>query len=196
MNKKYILASVFIIFSVIQLAIPGYMVFKTFNNLEKGKDVRLECIIRDPYDFMKGRYVALNFAIGEADSSICPPMNIIENNMAVYCILEEKEGHHTIRKIVTDKPSKNDLFIKAKIRNRILNSKVMLSFDFDKYYLQEDYAQYADKMILSWDNIKKFNPILVLSVNSEGIGISKKLLVNSENGEIDIEEYIKIKLIK
>lgn len=44
---------------ILQLAVPGYFVFRHYNTLYTGESYKFEVAPYDPYDPFRGRYVAL-----------------------------------------------------------------------------------------------------------------------------------------
>jgi uncharacterized membrane-anchored protein len=194
--KKRLLMIIFILFCILQLSIPGYMVVKTYMNLSSGKIAKLECALIDPYDIFKGRYINLHFVIRDVSSDICPAPEKFKNNSTVFCILEEINGFHRIKSVILNKPGKKELFIMARIESYYdKNSKIFLSFDFDRYYIQEDMAPLAEKFFTR-GNIEKLKPAVLLSVDGNGEAVIKKLLIYKNGTEIEIEKFIRQENIK
>jgi uncharacterized membrane-anchored protein len=194
--KKRLFIIIFIIFCILQLTLPGYMAVKTYMNLASGRIVKLECALIDPYDIIKGRYINLHYAISDVSADICPDRSKFTYNSKVFCILEEINGFHRIKSVIMNKPDKNELFIKARIESYYdKNPKVFLGFDFDRYYMQEDLSPLAEQ-IFTRDNFRKLKPYVLLSVNDSGEAVIKKLLINNQGRETEIEKFIRQDFIK
>lgn len=67
-----------------------------------------------------------------------------------------------------------------------------LSKNCSDYYMQENYANFIDK--ISSKNLNDLNPVLEVYVDKKGGAIQKALLVQENNKEIPIEEYIRLVL--
>ena len=67
-----------------------------------------------------------------------------------------------------------------------------LSKTCSDYYMQEDYADFVDKM--HWKDFNDLKPILELYVDKKGSAIQKSLLVHENEEEIPIEKYISERL--
>ena len=194
--KKRLFIIIFIIFCILQLSLPGYMILKTYVNLASGKAVKLECALIDPYDFMKGRYINLHYVIRDVSADVFPDRGRIKNNSDVFCLLEEINGYHRIKSVIMNKPGKKELFIKARIESYYdKNSKIFLEFDFDRYYMQEDLAPLADK-IFARGSFEKLKPAVLLSVDDGGEAVIKKLFINKDGMENDIETFIRQEFVK
>lgn len=63
-----------------------------------------------------------------------------------------------------------------------------LSKNCTDYYMQEDYADFIDKM--NWSDFNDLKPVLEVYVDKKGRAIQKALLVHQEGKEISIEEYV------
>lgn len=63
-----------------------------------------------------------------------------------------------------------------------------LSKNCTDYYMQEDYADFIDKMY--WKDFNDLKPVLEVYVDKKGRAIQKALLVHEEGKEISIEEYV------
>ena len=74
----------------------------------------------------------------------------------------------------------------------IANKSINLLFDFNKYYMQEEYAKKAEEILRFNSNFETLNPTLVLVVDDDGNAYQKSLEVMGKS----IEKYIDEELQK
>ena len=185
--KKNILIALFLLFCIAQISVPGYMYIQALTVASQNKVVKLQCGLYDPSHFMKGRYLHLSFPISRQKLSIFKEKADLKQLKAslhnpVYCVLKKMKTFHVIDYLTLNKPSGDLPFIKTSDFN-IYDDEIFLNFDFERYYLQENLAPKAEK-ILAGKDIKKLNPLLVLYIDNGSARI-KALTVNN----MDIDKY-------
>ena len=107
-KKAHVLALVI----VAQLFIPSYMMLQKEIVLMRGAEYRFRTRPVDPYDVMRGRYVALSI-----DNSVsgCSSGEQIEGGQMVYAVLQkDPEGYASISDVLLRRPSRGD-YIKTKV---------------------------------------------------------------------------------
>jgi hypothetical protein len=186
------LLTVFLI--LFQLTILSYVIWNALVIIEAKREVRLRSELYDPYDYMKGRYIRLN--LGDFNSVEISQMESLQNltieeirkvkGRPVYCILRRVDDYHIIDDLVFEKPDSDKLFIKLNI-NSVYHDVIYLKLHFDNYYLQEDFAVEADRILARGRNDESMNFRLVLLAGKNGQTVQKDFLVN----DIPIVEYIK-----
>ena len=192
---KKIILIVFIIFCFAQITILSYLTHKGVN---KGTIIKIPCVLYDPYHPIKGNYLALSFTALEKQNFKDYPelkseenQKILTNHKTVYCeLLKNNDDKVTIKKITFIKPSENILFIKA-IWKSTLKDNFYLEFPFKEYYIQQNLAPKAEKIL---QNRKDLESILILSVDKKGNTRAERLEVNGKKIEDYVIENIKRKL--
>ena len=145
MNSKKILLTAFILMAIIQLAIPGKMIWDREKILETGKVFKFETAPFDPSDPFRGKFIVLRFK----ENSIA--METDENFLSgeeIYVILKKNQaGFATIDFVTKEKPAESIDYVIAKIdfvsgsRNKTIN----ISYPFDRFYMEESKAYDAEK---------------------------------------------------
>lgn len=204
--KKILKPLAFVLVALAQLAIPAYTLYNVSNIRREAALINLECRPVDPYNFMQGRYVILGFVEDRKSVSSLDSLKNYTNSQLkklkgkeVYCIIEESRwaDRYYIDDIMERKPLGHALFIKAKVKHVIVDNgsgrELRLKFSFDRYFLQEEYAPLAEK-ILRERGLKGNLAYLAISVSPEGETVAESLniKVDHENGaeQISIEEFI------
>lgn len=154
---------------------------------KNNKILRLECSLYDPFDPMKGRYVSLTFE--ETKGMLFDLMideSILKNTEddkfkydfpLVYAVFENDEkGISRLKEITLERPEELKLFIRVPAHYYRNTDEFVLDVDFDRYYLQEEYADKLDHMSAS--RFKELNPVLELWVGKNGDAIQKDLVLS------------------
>lgn len=179
--KKHIKLIIFGIFCIIQIVILSHL---TYKGRVVGKVVKMPIMLRDPYDPLKGRYLALS--IGNRTHYFKEYRELegyIKDGDTIYCRFNRSGDLLYISEYFTQSTF-NEITIKAKVS--YVNESAgyfYIDYDFDRYYIQENYAIRAEQIIR-----EDSKPILHLSVDDDGNARIKKLTVYNN---IQIEEYIK-----
>ena len=160
---------------------------------------RFECNFYDPFNPMKGRYVQLTFAEEKLPGSfydeICKEEKWILPGQTVYALLSKDENGIDHVTVLSLKKPQNRNCIKAKFdryvkstTDEIESSYVFIKFDFDRFYLQEEHADYFDRM--GRDSEHPLN--IELYSDGEGNVIQKELYIYDKDfGYIPLIEYYK-----
>ncbi|RPJ09768.1 MAG: hypothetical protein EHM28_00540 [Spirochaetaceae bacterium] len=193
--KKRTIRIIFAVVCLVQIAIPLVIVFSA-EKLARDADAnnrfsRLLCLPRDPVDFLRGRYIDLRFDIEQVSLDKIPSGKIIEasstkdfNGTEVYVLLRNEGDLHVIEDVVMEMPRNNAFFIRAKASLRD-NGVMSLKYDFNRYYMQEDYAIEADDLLRgNWKDT--LNLVLTIAADNSGRALQNKLELNG----VRIEDYI------
>lgn len=195
--KKTITLILIIFLSISQLSILISMIANAKKVVKEAEAedriVYLECRPYDPYDPFKGRYIRLSFAVESVKISDMETLKDVSSDIIekhkfkdVYCLLEKKEKFHIIKDVVLSKPQNDVLFMKARIDYFYsYNKDLRLSFSFDQYYLQEEFALEVDKM--SNFEFQDLSPYIVIALDKSGNAVIKSMKVKND---IDIEDYL------
>ena len=143
MRIRNILIVVFIIVSVVQLAVPANMIYKYQQILAHGKLFKFKIAPVDPSDPFRGKFVRLRM---DEDRIKVDTLNHWQRNEIVYLKIEIKsDGFVRVLDLSRDKPASGGDFIKARVDYETDNS-VVIEYPFNKYYLEESKAPEAERV--------------------------------------------------
>lgn len=143
--KKGGILFLFIIFCLLQISVLAYL---THKGISKGTEIKFQCRIYDPYDLIKGRYIQLSFeqetqSVSKFKNYDAEKKNLRRRETTIYCIVKEDDGE--IIELRTTRPQ-GGLFFTA-LLDRYNDNWIYLTFPFNKYYMQENYAPIAESII-------------------------------------------------
>ena len=131
---KKTLLSVLIITAIIQLLVPGYMIWDRYNVLRTGEEVKIKVEPYDPYDAFRGRYVSFNI-----DENLD-----YEQRQGKYGILKiDEEGFAILDRVTKEKPE-GELYLVSESEN-------YFHFPLDRYYMEETLAPLAEEKLSEKD---------------------------------------------
>ena len=122
---------IFIPLAVIQLAVPGWMIYRQEQVLQHGREFKFQTAPVDPTDAFRGRYVALQFAVASSSDDKTP-----DGKVWVRFEADEK-GFAKIQEESNAPLAGDDVVIAARRGGR-------LHFPFDRYYMEEKAAPEAE----------------------------------------------------
>ena len=131
MNARFL---IFVPLALLQLSVPGWMIFRQENILKHGRVFKFQTAPVDPYDAFRGRYVSLSFA-AESTSGTGNSDSEGENGWVRFG--EDEKGFAKVKQVSLT-PLKGDDVTEAK------NSYGRLLFPFDRYYMDEEAAPNAE----------------------------------------------------
>ena len=200
--KRKVQIIIFLFLCIIQLCIISNQVYKA---VTKKNILKLKCRSYDPYDPLKGRYLALGYEIDIQDiynfwgfknemdiKDIKIDKSIIDKfvDKEVYCIFSRYDN--ILQDISFKKPSNDKLFIKAKIDYfygyKKWDGRFSLEFPFNKYYIQENFASKAEELLsgMTPEKFRELDPTVVLLADSNGEARIDRLEIKG----IKIEKYL------
>jgi uncharacterized membrane-anchored protein len=168
MNKKI----VYSIMLATQLIIPGSMIFQNEAVLRTGNPYKFKTAPVDPYDAMRGKYVALSVVAADVTYD---GKRDIKPGQIVYPILEQDaDGFARFKAVAFTRPLIGD-YIEAKA-GWISNGKLRLQLPFDRYYMNEYKAQQAQDLYRKYSTKNNQDAYVVVMV-SKGRAVIKDLYV-------------------
>lgn len=174
-----------IVFGVLCLAQIGVVLFQIMSYekiLKEGESFYFKVLPLDPYDPFRGRYVTLRFA--NATQAPISQGQSKENQSLGYAILEHQEKFDSVKEITFVKPQMGS-FLEVNIhenRQKNASSMVYFSLPFDRFYMREDVAPKAEKVLRLRSGVEVKAKLKVLN----GKGVIEELLV----GEIPLSEFV------
>lgn len=139
--RKNTLLYLLIGYMILQLAVPGYFVYRHYDTLYTGESYKFEVAPYDPYDPFRGRYVSLQSTLS------------LYSVDGEYAILEkDSTGYAVISKWQKDKPQTGQY-----VKNLQLN----------RYYMNEKMAPEAERIQRSLDLDRETIYLLVRVKNGD-----------------------------
>ncbi|XHR28200.1 MAG: GDYXXLXY domain-containing protein [Chthoniobacteraceae bacterium] len=127
---------------LIQCAVPGWMIFDQEQTLRHGVEYRFQTEPVDPYDFFRGRYVALRFKAADLDLKGGP--DIPWASTVYVAVKPNAEGFAEIERYSLT-PIAGDNVFRAKAQGGLGSKTVRLEFPFAKFFMDEKLAPEAEK---------------------------------------------------
>lgn len=194
-NKTHI----FIAAVVFQIAVFAFTICKAKSVVKEaaknGQIYTFETNVYDPRDVMKGRYVQFSFNestvsienLDEESKSI--KFSSIPVGKKLYAVIKSDENGIAHISGLREKIPQDQTFITVKVKYfyQQEEKKVSLDFNFDRFYLQEEHADFIDKL-----RSVETPMHLEVYIDDRGNIIQKDLyLFNEELGYIPAVEFIK-----
>ena len=127
---------------LIQLTVPGWMIFRQEQMLRLGKEYKFQTAPVDPYDLFRGRYVALRFTAESVKQK--PGDTKFPSGTKVYVAVKTNEAGFAEVERVSPTPLEGDNVFLTTVRWK--NDKnLSLVFPFNRYYMEESRAPQAEQ---------------------------------------------------
>jgi uncharacterized membrane-anchored protein len=125
-----------------QWAVPLAAVRQHERVLTEGELIRLKCTAPDPYDPLRGRYLAVRPEISEAPAD----KELMSHRGPAYALLDVgADGLATVSRIERERPA-SGRFVRVHVR-WASGATVRFEWPFDRYYLNEKLAPEADRWL-------------------------------------------------
>lgn len=145
MNTKNILLIAFVIVAIIQLAIPGKMIWDKEKILITGKEFKFETAPIDPTDPFRGKYIVLDY---KASRIHIDSANTWTEGDNIYVILtNDSKGFAMVDYVSKEKPTNYSDFVKAKVHfvSGLDFKTLTVAYPFDRFYMEESKAYEAEQ---------------------------------------------------
>lgn len=141
MNAKALSLVVFGIAVLVQWAAPLAQIWTYENTLAHGTLVKLKCAAPDPYDPLRGRYLAVR---PEQQAVTVPTELKLDSGAPVYGIFTTGgDGLATITSLSTTPPA-SGAYIRVHVSSSYAGNAYIV-WPFDRFYINEKLAPEADK---------------------------------------------------
>ncbi|MBE3069530.1 MAG: GDYXXLXY domain-containing protein [Planctomycetes bacterium] len=141
MNRRTVLLGLFGVLALAQIAVPVSMVVEREMVLRYGRVLKFRTAPVDPFDALRGRYMALRF-----ESNSVPEPTGIESvsGQRVYALVEEDaDGFARFTGLSARRPE-GDAYMQVRV-DHSYHRETTLALPFDRYYLEEDLAPAAEE---------------------------------------------------
>ncbi|MBK8624042.1 MAG: GDYXXLXY domain-containing protein [Saprospiraceae bacterium] len=148
MNKSLLLL-IFIFLALIQIAVPGYLIFNKNQTISQGTVFKFKTLPIDPAEPFVGRYVDLRF---DQDTFSSLDAKYYREDADVYVEITKGIDSFAIIKSIALEPSDfKEHYIKATVQY-VSEGKVFIKYPFTRFYMEESKApkadSYANQMLL------------------------------------------------
>jgi len=182
MNKRRVIFIIFIVVVLVQIGFLFFMIRRRENTLNQGMEFRFKIAPVDPYDPVRGRYLALS--IDERQVAV-PDTDDYQRNQKVYAILDiDKEGFAKIARLSPERPL-YDNYLKTEVAYiSVDKGTVFLDLPFKRYYMEEFEAPRAEKVYREKRKDTHVNMYITVRVKN-GFGVIEGLYIDGAH----IREY-------
>jgi len=171
---------------VAQLAVPFSMIASREQTLQDGTAYKFRCGPVDPYDYFRGRYVALSFPDTRFEEW---RGERFERGDRAYALLRvDNEGFATITEVTSRPPVSGDyLEVQAQTWSygRPAETGLQVTLPFNKYFMNEYDAPAAEKAYQTQSRLEE--DVYVVVRLRDGRGVIEGLFI----GDLPIEEYLR-----
>ena len=181
MKNKKITLLIFILVIVAQFYVPLQMMFNQEDIMKTGTEFKFQTAPIDPYDPLRGKYITLFFK--EREITVQNNIKWRSSESVFATLTTDKNGFAKISSISKMKPKNSESYIKTKISLGYMNSKIIIDFPFNRYYMNEDIAQKAEKIYQEF-SIKKKNETYALVAVKNG----EAVLIDVRINEVSIKD--------
>jgi hypothetical protein len=141
MNRTRLLAILFLMVALVQLALPAMRIHLYEKTLHEGTAYKFRTAPVDPYDAFRGRYVALRFDTNNAQWSEKVPA---ENGQKVFAMVEKRpDGFAHFTTASSQRPAAGD-YLEVKVTYTMGGEGVMVELPFERFYMEETVAPQAE----------------------------------------------------
>jgi len=126
---------------LVQLAVPGWMIFEQEQTLRLGTEYKFQTEPVDPYDIFRGRYVALRFKAAEVKRTKSDPE--FSSGSKIYVAVKvNADGFAEVEQISKTSLKGENIFNAT--TGYTWKDKMDLHFPFERYYMEETRAPAAE----------------------------------------------------
>ena len=177
-NKKGLIIG-FILVAIIQLYVPGKMIYVQEKVMMTGNEFKFKAAPIDPNDPFRGKYITLQF---EASTFTVKNTNEWTHGQEVFVLIQpDSNGYAKIQSVSNERPGNDADYVKAKIGYvDEINSNLMINYPFDRFYMEESKAQPAEDLYRK--SITDSTQIAYALVNvKNGEAVIKDVMINGKS---------------
>lgn len=175
MKNKKIAFLIFILIVIAQLYVPLQMIFNQEDIIKTGTEFKFQTVPVDPYDPFRGKYITLFFK--EREITVQKNIKWRSGESVFATLTNDKNGFAKVSSISKIRPKNNESYIKTKISLGYPNSKIIIDFPFDRFYMNENIAPNAEKIYQEF-SVKKKNETYALVAVKNGEAVIKDVRIN------------------
>ncbi len=181
----------FAILAAAQLAVVGWLVAKGVSTAGRHV-IELDVELADPIDPMRGRYLALGYGFERLSRDDFPEtgdaVEQLRQGDTVFIVFEKEGGRDEYAYASAAKPDDEHVFIKSTVENPWpgMPADIVVRPCVDRYYIREDLAVTADKLLRDGkDRVMRVR----ISVDREGDARIDRFTVDGDPVERYVEQH-------
>lgn len=140
---KKLLPTFFLLFVIIQLAVPLNLAWQAEMTLRHGTPVKFRLELRDPYDPFRGKYVLLRYDWGEPQAVGEDAVKGLREVLVCAHVDIDPDGFGTVTDVSIQPPNEGLWF---RVPAKTFNGTYSLEPQFDRYFVNEHEAQVAEEL--------------------------------------------------
>lgn len=183
MSSSKILIPAFICIALVQLYVPGRMIWDREQVLTHGKVYRFKTAPIDPTDPFRGKYIQLSF---EAAAHPIEHKDDWTNGAFIYLTFSEDDsGLAKIKTVSKEEPTDTPYFLKAKVDYVTYDDVLMITYPFERFYMEESKAYEAEQeynLVAQNDTTLTYGLVHILA----GSAVLEDVRINN----ISIQEWV------
>jgi uncharacterized membrane-anchored protein len=180
MKKAYLIAA-FVITVILQLMIPVKMIYDSEITEKEGTEFKFKTIPVDPTDFLRGKYITLNYEISTYPAA---DTTFVSGEQVYVAVKKDKNGFAQIASIHHDKPEGINDYVLADV-NYNHAGRISLEFAFNRFYMAENKAAEAETAYAEYSK-KNLKPAYALVAVKEGNAVVKDVIIDG----VPIKDYV------
>ncbi|MFO1484147.1 MAG: GDYXXLXY domain-containing protein [Verrucomicrobiaceae bacterium] len=175
----------FILAALAQWAAPLSQIWTHEQVLAKGTLVRLKCRAPDPYDPLRGRFLAVRPE--QTDATVPDGAKIDRGSQVFFTLTPGADGLSTITTASLTPPA-TGIWLRARA-GYVYNDKVTIAWPFERFYINEKLAPEADKWFA--ENIRSDQGIIAEVRVLNGRAVLADLSLNGRSFREILKERVK-----
>ena len=177
MSRTRILALLFLMVALIQLALPAARIRLYEQTLHEGKAFKFRTAPVDPYDAFRGRYVALGFEAGDAAWS---GKDKAGHDRKIFALVETgPDGFARFTSASPNRPASGD-FLEAKSSYSAGDNRVRVDVPFDRFYMTEKLAPDAERVYREHSANRRERDAYAIVRIRDGLGVIEQVFVGDK----------------
>lgn len=177
MSRTRLLALLFLIVALVQLALPAARIRLYEQTLREGRVFKFRTAPVDPYDAFRGRYVALRFEAGDATWSEKEPS---DHGRKIFALVETgPDGFARFTSASPNRPAGGD-YLEAKASYPITDQHVGVQVPFDRFYMAEKLAPKAEQVYRAHSANRGERDAYALVRIRNGLGVIEQVFVGDK----------------
>ncbi|MFM7607173.1 MAG: GDYXXLXY domain-containing protein [Prosthecobacter sp.] len=175
----------FALISLAQWAAPLSQIVRYEQTLAKGRLIRLKCSAPDPYDPLRGRYLAVR----PEQNDITPAKGVkLHTGQYAYATLKTGDDGLTVLDELQAEPPASGDFVRVTVRWES-GGKAHIEWPFDRFYLNEALAPEADKWYA--ESIRQSKGVMAEVRVHEGTAVLEDLTFDSKSFREILKQRVK-----
>lgn len=177
MSRTRILALLFLIVALIQVALPAGRIRLYERTLRDGKAFKFRTEPVDPYDAFRGRYVALGFETGDVAWN---EKDKASHGRTIFALVETgPDGFARFVSASPNRPASGD-YLEAKSGYGSNDKQVRVIVPFDRFYMEEKLAPEAERVYREHSANRSERDAYAMVRIRDGLGVIEQVFVGDK----------------